>query len=485
MTDLRSRPRAAALRAHACLSAALLCCFALSLPASAQDAAPNQEAIKLPEVLIEQPAVAAPAKKGAKKSAKKSPSAPAPVQPAPPVVDLASEQTGGNVLANPGTPAAGVVPIFGKAGSPAAQTATGIDTAKLDNEPLFSVNDLLRQSPGVSLKQGNGPRDFGISIRGSNARNGFGIRNIVIFEDGFPVTQPDGLSRSDLVDPHAYGGVDVWRGPSSAMFGNYATGGAINFRTRPGGEIDGVEYGVDVGSFNYFNNYVTAGTRGEAYEASIFMSDVRGDGHYEYSAFDTQTVNMLITYQATSQDKVTIKGINNDLYTELPFRMSLNQFNQNPFQQGCQTAVGAARGLRDEQLLGDQHQSACAADGAAGGGEPRRPPHHRRLALGARIRRRYLLASAVRHRRSQHQPADRHDERRRRLSSPTTSSPTSATGRSWPVCRPHTCSARSGTTCRSIATPTLWLRAATRPSASCSRTPAARRRTSAPAPARR
>ena len=344
MTNLRSRPRAAALRAHASLSAALLCCFALPLSASAQDAAPDQEAIKLPEVLIEQPAVAKPAKKGAKKSANKSPSAPAPVQPAPPVVDLAAQQTGGNPLANPGTPAAGVAPMFGKAGSPAAQTATGIDTAKLDNEPLFSVNDLLRQSPGVSLKQGNGPRDYGISIRGSNARNGFGIRNIVIFEDGFPVTQPDGLSRSDLVDPHAYGGVDVWRGPSSAMFGNYATGGALNFRTRPGGEIDGIEYGADVGSFNYLNNYVTAGTRGQAYEASIFMSDVRGDGHYEYSAFDTQTVNMLLTYQATPQDKVTIKGINNDLYAELPFRMSLNQFNQNPFQQGCQTAVGAAPG---------------------------------------------------------------------------------------------------------------------------------------------
>ena len=70
----------------------------------------------------------------------------------------------------------------------------------------------------------------------------------VIFDDGFPVTQPDGLSRSDLIDPHAYAGIDVWRGPSSALFGNYATGGAINFRTYPGGAIDGIEYGVDAGS---------------------------------------------------------------------------------------------------------------------------------------------------------------------------------------------------------------------------------------------
>ena len=33
--------------------------------------------------------------------------------------------------------------------------------------------DVLRETPGISIKQGNGPRDMGISIRGSNARNGF------------------------------------------------------------------------------------------------------------------------------------------------------------------------------------------------------------------------------------------------------------------------------------------------------------------------
>ena len=128
----------------------------------------------------------------------------------------------------------------------------------------FTIGDVLQESPGVSIKQGNGPRDMGVSIRGSNARNGFGVRNIQVFEDGFPVTQPDGLSRTDLTDPHAYGGIDVWRGPSSALFGNYATGGAINFRTRPGGEVNGFEYGVDVGSFKYLNNYMTLGVKERA-----------------------------------------------------------------------------------------------------------------------------------------------------------------------------------------------------------------------------
>ena len=96
-------------------------------------------------------------------------------------------------------------PPFDAAGHPAGQTITSIGEERFKDLPNFSIGDVLRESPGVSFKQGNGPRDVGISIRGSNARNGFGIRNIQVFEDGFPVTQPDGLSRTDLTDPHAYG----------------------------------------------------------------------------------------------------------------------------------------------------------------------------------------------------------------------------------------------------------------------------------------
>ncbi|NOJ49490.1 TonB-dependent receptor family protein [Bradyrhizobium archetypum] len=236
---------------------------------------------------------------------------------------------------------AGITPSVARAllyQAPNGQTETTIDRSRFENRPAFSVADVLRESPGISVKQGNGPRDIGISIRGSNARNGFGIRNLVIFEDGFPVTQPDGLSRSDLIDPRAYGAIDVIRGPSSALYGNYATGGALNFRTRPGGTIDGVEYGVDGGSFGYLNNYLAAGKKAGNFEYSLFASDARGDGFIQNSWFNTQTVNFLGTLHATPDDRFTVKFINNNLDTRLPLRLSLNQYHQNPFQAGCDMA---------------------------------------------------------------------------------------------------------------------------------------------------
>jgi len=265
--------------------------------------------------------------------------------------------------------------------APTGQTETTIPRSQFDDRPAFSIGDILRESPGISVKQGNGPRDVGISIRGSNARNGFGIRNLVIFEDGFPVTQPDGLSRSDLIDPHAYGAIDVIRGPSSALYGNYATGGALNFRTRQGREIDGIEYGVEGGSFGYLNNYMTAGKKVGNFEASLFASDVRGDGFIQNSWFNTQTVNFLATLQATPDDRFTVKLINNDLFTRLPLRLSLNQFYQNPFQAGCE--IPGTLGCGTVSLFNNGFNGPKTLLTAVEAGLGRDDRRHRRRALGA------------------------------------------------------------------------------------------------------
>ncbi|MFL6818012.1 MAG: TonB-dependent receptor family protein [Bradyrhizobium sp.] len=265
--------------------------------------------------------------------------------------------------------------------APTGQTETTINRSQFENRPAFSVGDILLDSPGVSIKQGNGPRDVGISIRGSNARNGFGIRNLVIFDDGFPVTQPDGLSRSDFIDPRAYGAIDVIRGPSSALYGNYATGGALNFRTRPGRAIDGVEYGIDGGSFGYLNNYLAAGKKVGNFEASLFASDARGDGFIGNSWFNTQTVNFLGTLQATPDDRFTVKLINNDLSTRLPIRLSLNQFNQNPFQQDCATFQTAAPGCATVSLFKNGFNGARELETAVQAGLGR---NDRRTIVGGR-----------------------------------------------------------------------------------------------------
>jgi iron complex outermembrane recepter protein len=224
------------------------------------------------------------------------------------------------------------------------QTSTSVQRNQFANQPATNIGDVLLQSPGVTVAQGNGPRDISISVRGSNARQTYGIRNLQVFDDGFPVTQPDGLSRTDLTDPHAYSSIDVVRGPSSALYGNYATGGALFFKTVPGQDVQGVDFGSDFGSFGYVNNYGTLGFGGTNYNFSLFGSNVRGDGFITNSRYNTATANLLASYDLTPDDRITLKIIHNSLDTQLPIRLSLNQFYQNPFQSGCGPAAGPGCG---------------------------------------------------------------------------------------------------------------------------------------------
>lgn len=261
------------------------------------------------------------------------------------------------------------------------QTVTTIDDHAFRNTPAVTIADIVRLSPGVAVIQGNGPRDVGVSIRGSNARNAFGARNIQVFEDDFPVTQPDGLARFDLTDPHAYGAVDVVRGPSSARYGNYAIGGAVNFRTRRGRDIDGAEFGLDGGGDGYANLYGTIGHAGRTYEYALFGSFVRANGATGHSHYETGTINALATYALSDRDRVTAKIIYNEGEFQLSTRLSFNQYLANPYQQGCRAAASAAPGCGTIAVLVNGVNGARIAQTATEGDLAR---NDRRTIVGTR-----------------------------------------------------------------------------------------------------
>lgn len=231
------------------------------------------------------------------------------------------------------------------------QTVTTVDAAAFRNTPATTIADIVRLSPGIAVTQGNGPRDVSVSVRGSNARNAFGARNLQVFEDDFPVTQPDGLARFDLTDPHAYGAVDVVRGPSSARYGNYALGGAVNFRTRAGRDINGIEAGFDAGGDGFANLYATIGDGNAAHDIAVFGSYVRGDGATGHTGYETGTLNALARFELGANDRVAVKLIYNEGDFRLSTRLSYNQYLANPYQQGCKVAATAAPGCGTVSVL--------------------------------------------------------------------------------------------------------------------------------------
>jgi len=218
---------------------------------------------------------------------------------------------------------------------PTGQTFTSVNAEDFKGAAITSLRDVLQYSPGLSFKNGNSAWDTMISIRGSTARFGFAIRNIVMLEDGFPATPPSGFSRTDGNDPHFYSGFDVYRGPSSALFGNYANGGALNLRSYTGGEIDGAITGHEFGSFGDMQNYALIGKKYGPFELAVYASDRRTDGFINHFDGNSQNVSILASYEITPTDKLTFKANHNELFADQSPRLSLAQFYLNPYQRGC------------------------------------------------------------------------------------------------------------------------------------------------------
>ena len=118
------------------------------------------------------------------------------------------------------------------------------DERQIDQQNINTIQDLIRNEPGVSVSGGSSR--FGLS--------GFTIRGI---GGNRVLTQVDGVSvadsfafggflnaRRDYVDLDTVKQVEIIRGPASSLYGSDAIGGAVSFITKDAGDY--LDQGNDV-----------------------------------------------------------------------------------------------------------------------------------------------------------------------------------------------------------------------------------------------
>ena len=116
-----------------------------------------------------------------------------------------------------------------------AQLVTGvfheIDSLRLHGFASSDLSQALNSIPSVKMETRGDGGSRRLSVRGSSLRSPFSVRNTMLFSDGFVLTEADGNSPLELIDPDIIQSVNFATGPSAASYGG-AYGGALQIFSR-------------------------------------------------------------------------------------------------------------------------------------------------------------------------------------------------------------------------------------------------------------
>jgi outer membrane receptor protein involved in Fe transport len=172
--------------------------------------------------------------------------------------------------------------------------------------PYNSPWELFRQAAGLEAhEQGQGPGFASdLSVRGFSSDHS---TDLALYIDGVPNNEPvnghaEGYNDINLLMPQIVSGIDVVKGPTSALYGNFAFGGAINVRTL--NRFSGVDLSVGSGSYGLGQGYLITGFDHGATGGILALSFNREDGWRPHSENQFGHVHAAIVHNLTASTTI-------------------------------------------------------------------------------------------------------------------------------------------------------------------------------------
>ncbi len=177
-----------------------------------------------------------------------------------------------------------------------------------DTRPGVNLSETLGGVPGLQARdRQNYAQDVQLSVRGFGARSTFGIRGVRLYVDGIPATMPDGQGQITNVDLGSAAGVEVLRGPFSALYGN-SSGGVLQVFTEDGAGRPRLQVGVGAGGDG--QRRVESKLAGAEGPLSYVLSGshFQTDGYRDHGAARRDIENFKLGWRLDDASRLTLVG---------------------------------------------------------------------------------------------------------------------------------------------------------------------------------
>lgn len=220
-----------------------------------------------------------------------------------------------------------------------------------------SILEAVNTVPGVNMESRGAGGSRRISIRGSTLRSPFGVRNVKAYWNDIPLSNPDGSTPLELIDPEHLGGMEIIRGPAGSIYGA-GNGGVLLFNTPSFGEGWQASSHTMVGSDNLFRHTVGLSSGGDTVDFAGYYTNHRYSGYRSQEYVEKDQI--LLTGNVRVTERQTVQWLGTYYAGEwgLPGALTADEVEEDPRQALEYSETANAHVERQRTMFGMKHNYA-------------------------------------------------------------------------------------------------------------------------------
>ena len=221
---------------------------------------------------------------------------------------------------------------------PAAVNYIGKST--LEHFSNASIVSAINSMPGVRMEE-RSPGSYRMNIRGSSLRSPFGVRNVKIYYNDIPYTDPGGQSYLNELGYYNYNSIEIIKGANNSLYGA-GTGGVMLIESVNENEKAGVLTEYSTGSYNLQNIYGAITSASERSLSKVGFQHQTSDGYRDHSKLKRDVLSWNGLFKTGNNSLLKTTFLYGDLFYETPGALTKAAYDADP--KASRPAVGAIPG---------------------------------------------------------------------------------------------------------------------------------------------
>lgn len=190
--------------------------------------------------------------------------------------------------------------------------------------PVHAVNTIA----GVRMEE-RSPGSYRFNIRGSSLRSPFGVRNVKVYYNDIPFTDPGGHTYLNGLGYYNYNSIEILKGPGSSLYGA-GTGGVMLIEGMSPNENANVTAEYTRGSFGLQNAYAGLTTGKEGNKSRLGFQHQESDGYRNHSALRRNILSWSGHHRLGESQVLKTTFLYSDLYYKTPGALTKAEYDANP-----------------------------------------------------------------------------------------------------------------------------------------------------------